>query len=189
MDKQTIIETIHSIAGTIKKAGGDVRINPIFDDMFSRFIDAVNPQYPTDTVDFIDILNVALTGKALPRPSQIEILKSLLHQGDFTHGDLRWKYRHPVLIAQFSSKHGDMYYEIKFIPVKKIDTKMTGDTPLSFPLLIEVSVYEYLEDDLEDEEIEAEPQLTREHGRLFEGCSEFNTSAGDWLICAHYNNL
>lgn len=106
-----------------------------YKDQIEEFLNAINPAFPTDSVDVLDLLMVVLQGERLPDQIEFDILNNLMKQAEFTHGDFRWNYKHPVLIGQFSPKRAGNFYKIIFSPAK------VGDGPLTFPLKVEVLAY------------------------------------------------
>lgn len=135
-----IIDAINAAVVTLNDNGCNYQVFAPQLGRMKEFINVINPDFPTDSVDVLDLLNVAVSHGSVPSEDEIDILKMILRDADFYHGNIRWKYRHPVLTAQFSPKHSGGFYEIHFIPLNKDGAEM-GTFPLTFPLKVRVLIY------------------------------------------------
>lgn len=144
-DLEKIRETIKNVTDAMHKVTQKYPLNEARLDQIINFINRINPHYPLDSVDLLDMINLALNYDHVPNPGTIDILENYLKNADFTRGELNWKYKHPVLTATFYPKHSGIRYDIIFASVPK-DKPTTS--ALSFP--IKVTVHTWVDMDLNE---------------------------------------
>jgi hypothetical protein len=99
--------------------------------------EAINPRFPLDSLDLMDMVNSVVGRRSVPSVKSIEILKQKLEKADFTRGRISWKYRDLVLIAHYSPKDGGGY-----------DITITGkDSATSFPMTVTLKEWSNMDEE------------------------------------------
>lgn len=146
-----------------------------------EFINELNPSFPSDTFDILDLVFMVHRNGHIPSKESINILKDIIRDAEFYRGDIRWKYRHPCLTAHFSPRDGGAY-NIHF---------KGKDGPTVFPITVTLEAYTDMDDienhgegcDMNGCDCEATVERTEE--RIFNNREEW-VNLTSWLRRAHW---
>jgi hypothetical protein len=105
-----------------------------FRERFQELAQVMNPEFPQDTFNLLDIAKVASLYQDLPGAGEIAILSRCWDEAWGWSGELHWKYMHPKLTLQYTPKHTGAYYTVEFYPAG-------GAFPLGFPLIVTFTGY------------------------------------------------
>lgn len=124
---KTVVQTVYK---TLETAGYYQSYPPTEEEIshIISFMNRINPEYPLDSVNLLDMVNVAIKHEHVPPPPVIDALERLMV--DFSPHNIEWTYLHPTLTMNHNSD-GERC-EIIFAPeIRHI--------ALSFPLTITVN--------------------------------------------------
>ena len=108
-------------------------IYPTTEKMIRGFLEAVNPKYPAEVVNFSEMLRVVLGRGVLPSKKEIDALAELNRQVISVRGF--WEYEHPALEQRYPFRDGSSaYWSIKYTPVD-------GDWSCTFPLRVDLGFF------------------------------------------------